>query len=145
MSSKIPQPPGDDRALVSAITAALDEQTEALDGQTRSRLTQARAAAMAARARQQRNPLARWARVLMPTTAMGSGVAALALTTLLVAAPLLVFGPGVLQTRDSFDPVGPATALAGEPVDELDIVLAGDIEMLQDLEFYEWLATQPVG
>ncbi|MEM9384166.1 MAG: DUF3619 family protein [Pseudomonadota bacterium] len=135
-----------DSALVNAIRQSLTEQTEGLDGHTRSRLTQARAAAMAARARRQQQPLLTWAHKLMPTTALGSGMAATALVTLLVATPLMVLGPGALQsTSDPFQPAGPAIADTGGTVDELDIVLAGDIEMLEDLEFFEWLATQPVG
>ncbi|MEO0422651.1 MAG: DUF3619 family protein [Pseudomonadota bacterium] len=141
-----PMDDAQDRALVSAITQTLTEQTESLDGHTRSRLTQARAAAMAARARQQRGPLLGWVRSLLPTTALGSGVAASAMLALLVAAPLLLFGPGVLRApSETFQPAGPAIADTGGPVDELEIVLAGDIEMLEDLEFFEWLATQPVG
>lgn len=145
MSTNTPQQQApaaaDDNALVRVVTQVLDEQTQGLDGPTCSRLTQARAAAMAARADQHGNPLLRWWRALVPTTALGSGMAAVSLVSVLVLMPMVMLGPQ--NTDRGFAPVGPP--IAGGPVDDLEIVLAGDIEMLEDLEFFEWLATQPVG
>ncbi|MEO0974141.1 MAG: hypothetical protein AAFX85_13700 [Pseudomonadota bacterium] len=133
-------PPTDaDDALARAVVGVLDEQASSLDGYTRSRLRQARAKALAARTERQ----AGWQGLLLRSP-LGSGAVAVALVALVALMPVVFRGPGVLPSTPGLETPTAAT-LAGELADEFEIVLAGDsIEMLEDLEFYEWLAAQPV-
>ncbi len=120
-----------ERAFVARVAAVLDEEVGALDGATRSRLRQARAKAMARRA--QGDPW-RWLRRVERQGPLGAAIAASVLA--LLAVP-------VLMDRSAGPAPGPAEVAVG-PVDALEIVLNVDsLEMLEDLEFFEWLAAEP--
>jgi hypothetical protein len=97
-----------------------EESVERLDARTRSRLTQARNAALE-ELQQGRSRRARW------MWAPAGGLAAAAAVAFLLARPGL-------------DPAG----RGAPPLEDLDS-LAGveNIELLQDVEFYAWLAEQP--
>jgi hypothetical protein len=104
--------------------ALFERSVESLDGETRSRLTQARYAAIEAA---QKGSVAglRW-RLWIPA---GSAAAA-------VLAVLLVFAPGL---RDS------GTHGSALAFDDMDIVANDDeFDLLENVEFYSWLDTQPV-
>lgn len=96
-----------------------DASVERLDGRTRSRLTQARHAAL-----EQLSARGPWRQGLRLPAA---GLAMVAL------AAIVVFD----WTR--VEP--PAGAQGGLPLDDFDIVAeSGELEMLQDVDFYVWLA-----
>ena len=95
---------------------AFDESVDGLDAATLSRLNRGRQAALAA----SRNPAANWLR-WMPAT----GLAAVVLLTVFT-----------LRAPDEIEVIG-------APAVDLEILLGEEsIEMLEDLEFYRWLASQ---
>ena len=97
--------------------ALFDHSVEQLDARTRSRLTQARRAALE-KLQRSHGPRARW-------WAPAGGLAAAA------ALAIFVFG------RSGMDPTG------APPLEELEAVAAVEnIELLEDVEFYAWLAEQ---
>ncbi len=99
----------------------LEESTQRLDGRVRSRLTQARFAAVE-EARRARHPFA-W-RTWVPAGALAA------------AAVLTV----VLWNGHSAQP--PALG-AAQSLDDLEIVAGGEnFELLENLDFYEWVAIQ---
>jgi hypothetical protein len=98
----------------------LGESTQRLDGRIRSRLTQARFAAVE-EARRSHHSFA-W-RTWVPAGALAA------------AAVLAV----VLWNGQSASP----PALGGQSLDDLEIVAGGEsFELLENLDFYEWVATQ---
>jgi hypothetical protein len=106
-------------SLETRSKAVFDESVDNLDGRTRSALNQARHAALAELERRQRSP---FGRVLGPLT----GIAAAAFVLLALFAPLR----SMLTPHDS----------AATQFEDLEIIAGSDnIEMLQNLEFYEWL------
>jgi hypothetical protein len=99
----------------------LEESTERLDGRVRSRLTQARSAAIE-EARRSRHGFA-W-RAWIPAGAL-AGAAALA----------VFLWSGAPQSPET-SPI----AVHGS-LDDLDIIVTDEsFELLEDLEFYEWIA-----
>jgi len=99
----------------------LDESTERLDGRVRSRLTQARSAAVE-EARKPRLGVA-W-RTWIPAGALAG------------AAALAVF----LWSGAPHSPGTPVLAVHSS-LDDLDILVTNEsFELLEDLEFYEWVA-----
>jgi uncharacterized NAD(P)/FAD-binding protein YdhS len=107
--------------LQQHIRTALDERARDLDGHTLSRLRQIRAQAM-----QQQRPIRRWQQ---PTWTGGLALAALALVAVLGYHQM----PGEAPTdlSDSEEAIEIAT---------LDV----DLEVIEDLDFYEWLSEQPL-
>jgi len=100
----------------------LEESTERLDGRVRSRLTQARSAAIEA-ARKSRRGVA-W-RTWIPAGALAG------------AAALAVF----LWSGAPQSPATPTLAVHSS-LDDLDILVTNEsFELLEDLEFYEWVAS----
>ena len=102
-----------------------DEGVDGLDARTRSRLTQARHAAVAELA-QQRDPwMRRW---WLPATG---------LATAALLAVIVVFN---LNPAANERPLA-AASLAVEDID----ILSGaeNIELLEDMEFYAWLESEP--
>lgn len=100
----------------------LDESSERLDGRVRSRLTQARSAAVE-EARKPRLGVA-W-RTWIPAGALAG------------AAALAVF----LWSGAPHSPGTPVLAVHSS-LDDLDIMVTNEsFELLEDLEFYEWVAT----
>jgi len=100
----------------------LEESTERLDGRVRSRLTQARSAAVE-EARRARGHLA-W-RTWIPVGAV-AGAAALAV---------------LLWSGAPRSPEAPVLAVHSS-LDDLDILVTNEsFELLEDLEFYEWVAS----
>jgi hypothetical protein len=100
----------------------LDESTERLEGRIRSRLTQARSAAVD-EARKPRLGVA-W-RAWIPAGALAG------------AAALAVF----LWSGAPHSPGAPALAVHSS-LDDLDIMVTNEsFELLEDLEFYEWVAS----
>jgi hypothetical protein len=96
----------------------LRASADALDGNIRSRLTQARSAAVE-EARKSRAP---FIRTLIPAGAL-AGAAALAF--------LLWHGA----------PQAPGPASLHSSLDDLDLIVTSEsFELLEDLEFYEWVA-----
>jgi hypothetical protein len=106
------------KSLEERSKALFEDSVERLDARTRSRLTQARHAALA-ELRRSRVFRARW------LWAPASGVIAAA------AAAILIGGwPGV-------DPAG------SPPLEDLEAVAGTEnLDLLQDVEFYTWLADQ---
>lgn len=103
---------------------AFDASVERLDGRTRSRLSQARHAALAELKRTQALR-ARWP-FLVPA---GGLAASAALALFFIARP----------TTDSFTQQAP-------PLEDLEIAASVEnIELLEDMEFYAWLAEQNQG
>jgi hypothetical protein len=97
----------------------LRASADALDGNIRSRLTQARSAAVE-EARKSRSPFI-W-RTLIPAGAL-AGAAALA----------FVLWHGA--------PQAPGPASLHNSLDDLDLIVTSEsFELLEDLEFYEWVA-----
>jgi hypothetical protein len=112
-------------ALERRAKALFDEGVDGLDARTRSRLTQARHAAVAALAQQREPFMRRW---LLPT----AGLATAALVAVIVAFNL--------------DPAAnePQLAAASLAVEDMDILSgAENIELLEDMEFYAWLESEP--
>ena len=100
----------------------LEQSTEQLDGRIRSRLTQARSAAVE-EARKSRMGFA-W-RMGVPAGALAG------------AAALAVF----LWSGTPHAP-GTSTLAVHGSLDDLDIMVTNEsFELLEDLEFYEWVAT----
>ena len=100
---------------------ALDQSTEDLDGSTLSKLTQARHAAVAAAGSP---PQARWPALAI----LGGSTAALGLVALMITSQLSTT-PAAPENRDA---ITDFELLAGSP---------DDLEMLEDLEFFEWLGS----
>jgi hypothetical protein len=127
-----------DDGFVQRAEDLLQAEAEALDGATRSRLNRARQAALAELGKKSLSRGGRWN--WMPA----GGVA---LVSVLVA--LVWFGGN--------QPMGPATraglndgallnsAVSSTPAaSELEVLMVDeDFEMLQDLEFYNWLQSVP--
>jgi hypothetical protein len=105
--------------------ALFDAGVEGLDARTRSRLTQARHAAVATLARH-RDPFPR--RWLLP-------VAGLATAALVAVVVVFNLDPAANEHR---------LAAASLAVEDMDI-LSGpvNIELLEDMEFYAWLESEP--
>jgi len=98
----------------------LEESTERLDGRVRSRLTQARSAAIEA-ARKSRRGVA-W-RTWIPAGAL-AGAAALA----------------VFLWNGAPQPAATPTLAVHSSLDDLDIMVTNEsFELLEELEFYEWV------
>ena len=115
MSAEELEPSSLERRAQELLQASVD----ALDGNIRSRLTQARSAAVE-EARKARHPFF-W-RTVVPAGAL-AGAAALAL---------------VLW---SSAPRAPAPAALHNSLDDLDLIVTSEsFELLEDLEFYEWVA-----
>lgn len=101
---------------------ALDERARDLDGATLSRLSQARAKAMAQHPSQKQ----RW----LHTAWIGSaGIATAALVAVLLFQRLPPDG------LEALDPSGEAIEIA-----TLDV----DLEVIEELDFYEWLSEQDI-
>ncbi len=97
----------------------LRASADGLDGHIRSRLTQARSAAID-EARKSRAPFF-W-RTLVPAGAL-AGAAALAFMLWIGASP------------------GPGPAALHPALDDIDLMVTSEsFELLEDLEFYEWVA-----
>jgi len=116
----------DDAGLVERIRRRLDQDVNGLDSATLSRLEQARRLALAAVAQ----PRRRWWRMtwvasrpardwLVPAGAFASVVATV------VAVTLMVMEPGSGLAREA---------------DDLELLTAGEeLELYENLEFYQWL------
>ena len=116
----------DDAGLVERIRRRLDQDVNGLDSATLSRLEQARRLALAAVAQ----PRRRWWRMtwvasrpardwLVPAGAFASVVATV------VAVTLMVMEPGNGLAREA---------------DDLELLTAGEeLELYENLEFYQWL------
>jgi hypothetical protein len=108
--------------LQRRLTEALDERARDLDGATLSRLRQARAQAMA-----EASHRPRW---LQPAWLSAAGLATLVMLAVLLL-PRLPSGDGL----DTLDLSGEALEIA---------TLGVDLEVIEDLDFYEWLSEQNI-
>ena len=119
-------PRDNDAQLIERIRRRLDEEVDRLDSTTLSRLEQARRLALAAAVQPRRpwwrttwlasRPVGNW---LVPAGAFASVVATAVALTLMV--------------------VEPGNGLARE-VDDLELLTAGEeLELYENLEFYQWL------
>ena len=107
-----------EEGLEGAAREAYRRAARELDPATLGALARARKAALS------RPPLPRWA---APAAAL-AGIAALALA--------------VLATREPAPPAVPVAA--ADSAEEIEILLAGEsLDLLEDLEFYLWLETEP--
>jgi hypothetical protein len=111
--------------------ALFDESVEQLDGRTRSKLTQARHVAVEELRQQRAQP---WRRTLSQAWLPLSGAAAAA----------------VLAVWMTMSPIGQDTLNNGiardVPLDDLELVAGqANIELLEDVEFYAWIAQQSPG
>jgi hypothetical protein len=111
----------DRHELEERTRAAFEASVDSLDGRTRSKLAQARHAALAELNAGSRT----WTRARM---ALAGATAA-----------------GVLAVWIGFADLGSPTPPAGElPLDDFDLAAEGpNLELLQDVEFYAWIADQP--
>jgi hypothetical protein len=111
-------------ALERRAKALFDEGVDGLDARTRSRLTQARHAAVAALAQRREPFMRRW---WLPA----AGLATAALVAVMV----------VFNLNPANEQQLAAALLAVEDMD----ILAGaeNIELLEDMEFYAWLESEP--
>lgn len=111
-------------ALERRAKALFDEGVDGLDARTRSRLTQARHAAVAALVQQREPFMRRW---WLPA----AGLATAALVAVIVVFNL---NPAANQQL----------AAASLAVEDMDILSgAENIELLEDMEFYAWLESEP--
>ena len=105
-----------DEQLTRKAKDAFDASVDSLDAATLSRLNRGRQAALAESAR----PITQWLR-WMPATGIAAAV---------LMAVIMLRGPGDIDVISA-------------PATDLEILLSEEsIEMLEDLEFYSWLATQ---
>ena len=115
-----------DAQLIEAIRHRLDEQADGLDSATLLRLAQARRLALAAAVEPQR----RWRRMMRPPRRpvgdwlVPAGAFASVLATA-VALTLMVAEPGNGSARE---------------MDDVELLTAGEeLELYENLEFYQWL------
>jgi hypothetical protein len=112
------------RDLERQAKALFDASVERLDGRTRSKLTQARYAALEELQASRAQPLRRY-------WAPSAGLAAAAVLAVVIGINLRPDG----AARDT-----------GLPLEDFDIVADADnIDMLQDVEFYDWVGDQGIG
>jgi hypothetical protein len=105
-----------DEQLLQQAKEAFDQSVDGLDAATLSRLNRGRQAALAEAVRPERAWL-RW----MPATGVAAAV---------LLAVITLQGPGEVDVISA-------------PATDLEILLSEEsIEMLEELEFYSWLATQ---
>lgn len=105
-----------DQLLAKRAKEAFDESVDGLDAATLSRLNRSRQAALAELERPGRAWL-QW----MPATGLAAAV---------LVAVIMIGGPG-------------ETDVISAPASDFEILISEEsIEMLEDLEFYSWLATQ---
>jgi hypothetical protein len=129
-----------DQAFELRARELLQDSAQALDGRLRSRLTQARHAALAAMPANARaaNPWRRW----IPAGAVASA----ALMALLLVNQHGVSQPGVNQFGVAQPGAVPATLVAANGLDDLDILADNDaVDMSDDYDFYDWAATEAEG
>jgi hypothetical protein len=114
--------PTDQQAFEERTRSLFKASVESLDGRTQSKLTQARHAAL-----EELSPAR--------STAWGRGRAALAGVTVAT----------VVAAWIGYANLGSPTSETGElPLDDFDIVAeAPNLELLEDVEFYAWIAEQP--
>ncbi len=113
-----------DDGLETHTRALFDASVESLDSRTRSKLTQARHAALAEMRPAQR----RWMQTWIPLT----GVTAVA---------ILAVWLGLGQSGA----IKPSSEAGELPLDDFDIVAENaNLELLEEVEFYAWIAAQPV-
>ncbi|HEY0964148.1 MAG TPA: hypothetical protein VGE69_17500 [Pseudomonadales bacterium] len=106
-----------DERLIAGIRRELDRSCDALDGHTLSRLNRIRHVALARRQ-------SRATRLLLP---FGGFV-----TACVLVLTVTLFMPGSLTESD--DPV--------PPLEDIDILASNDsLDLYEDYEFYEWLAS----
>lgn len=111
----------DDPTLERRAQAALDRQVERLDGETRSRLTEARYRAVDAAAGTRHTRWLRW-----QLAGAAAAVAGVALTTWLMQVP-------------------PDALPGAEIMTDLELIeLDADLELVEEAEFYQWLADAPL-
>jgi hypothetical protein len=112
----------DQQAFEERTRSLFKASVESLDGRTQSKLTQARHAAL-----EELNPTR--------SRAWGRGWAALAGVT---AATVMAVWIGYANLGS------PASETSELPLDDFDIVAeAPNLELLEDVEFYAWIAEQP--
>ena len=113
----------DDRALEERTKLLFDESVSSLDPQTRSKLTQARYRALE---ELEGSAPAGWRPRWIPAGVLAAGVLVVVM---------------LWQGRPSVSPETPAFDVAA--LSDLEIILGdGDLELLQELEFYAWLDEQ---
>jgi len=117
----------EDSALGQRSRELFNEQVANLDARTRSRLNQARQTALDAVRGESHASSVRW---LVPA----GGVAALVLVGL--------FSMQFIGSGD--EPLPDASMTVASTVADVEIIASGDeLEMLQNVDFYAWLETQP--
>ena len=111
-----------EREIAERARQLFAESVQGVDGHTRSRLARARAKAVEAASTSRR----RWLPVPTSLVPLG-GVAAAAL-----AVALIWQNPGI-----------PSGAMQATVISDLDILLEGEnLDLFEDLEFYDWLLEQ---
>ena len=124
----------EDTALEQRARELFNNQVDSINARTRSQLNRARQAALAAASGESRQRIAgpRW---LLP---VGSA-AALAL--------IAVSSVQLMRGEHATEAVPAATSLAATgTVDDVEILTSSDeLDMLQNVDFYAWLDTQPDG
>jgi len=116
----------DEDRLRDIAKQALDQSVDEIDGATLSRLRQARYTAL--HQHQRRQPL--W--LSRPVLASAFSVSALALTVVLMTSNPDSAGTPLIASDDSV-----------EQLDDFNLLANGDdLDLVQDMEFYEWLEQQ---
>ena len=124
--------------FVERVGEALNSRAEALDGATRSRLNRARQSALATQSEKSLSRTAR--RNWMPA----GGVAMVALFVAVILVDGYQLGSPAGGGRDATAPSDPGLMFI-RTAGDLDVLTVDeDLEMLHDLDFYNWLQSVPV-
>ncbi|NQD38111.1 hypothetical protein HPT27_13845 [Permianibacter sp. IMCC34836] len=124
-----------DEALIQRSREALNHSAEQLDYAAQLKLQRARAAALAALSPQPaKAPW--WQQKMLWLAAMPAALAIVLALPLLLRAPAATDAEGLAQT-DSETAIG---------FDDMELLAAdADLDTLNDIEFYQWLAEHPDG
>jgi len=126
--------------FLERVASALHAEAETLDGATRSRLNRARQSALAQQADNNISRDTRWN--WMPA----GGVAMVAMFVAVILVDGYQLG-GPIGKQGAPVSASPDTGLSFTPTaGDLDVLIVEeDLEMLHDIDFYNWLQSVPVG
>ena len=125
--------------FVERVGEALNAQAKALDGATRSRLNRARQSALATAGRSNLPAGKRWN--WLPASGLALASILVVVVWLGGYRPVALNPDGIAPGPVAISPGAAATSSAGD----LELLMADeDLELLHDLDFYNWLQSVPV-